>query len=319
MLSRRAAVYLAQRLILVLLTTLVVSSAVFIGIHLLPGSPFVTTQRRSPQTVAMLNRVYHLNLPLVQQYRIFLTGLLHGNLGQSLIYRGEEITPLLVREATVSAEIGAVAVLFTVIIGGALGTVAALRQNSWVDYLATSTAVVGYSVPNFVTASVFVIVLGVWLYNLTGGAAYYAIGWQGVYGTLPQVAIPAFALGFPFASIVARLTRASLVEALHQDYIRTARAKGVSRRAIVLRHGLRNALIPVLSIMGTLALGLITGSVVVENIFGIPGLGHQFITSITNHDYNIVIAVFTLFAALVGLANLTVDILYTVVDPRIRF
>src|SRR5207253_2731261 len=180
-------------------------------------------------------------------------------------------------------------------------------------------AVVGYSLPNFVIASVLMLVFGVYLYNWTNGAFYYPIGWDGTYGTLQQIPVPAFALGFPYASFVARLTRASMLEVIGQDYIRTARAKGLRERVIIIRHGLRNALIPVVTILGPLTIGILTGGVVVENIFGIPGLGKEFATSILNRDYNIVIGVFTGYAALVGLANLGVDLLYVVIDPRIRY
>jgi ABC-type dipeptide/oligopeptide/nickel transport system permease component len=173
--------------------------------------------------------------------------------------------------------------------------------------------------PNFVIATFLLIVFGIWLDNVTNGAFFYSIGWSGTYGTPGQIWLPALALGLPYASIVARLTRASMLEVVRQDYVRTARAKGLTERAVVLRHALRNALIPVITILGPLVIGIITGSVVIENIFGIPGLGKEFVTSILNRDYNIVIGVFTMYAALVGIANLGVDLLYTVLDPRIRY
>ena len=152
-----------------------------------------------------------------------------------------------------------------------------------------------------------------------GGTIYYEVGWDGTYGKLGQIFIPAFALGFPYASIVARLTRASMLEVLKQDYVRTARAKGLTDRIVIIRHALRNALIPVVTILGPLTIGIITGSVVIENIFGIPGLGKEFVNSILSRDYNIVIGVFTFYAAAIGVANLLVDLLYTAIDPRIRY
>ena len=250
---------------------------------------------------------------------MFVAGILHGNLGESLVNRGIPITPLLLREASVSLEIGATALLFTIGLGMILGVIAAIRQNTWVDYLATATSVVGYSIPNFVTASVLVLFFAVYLYNWTGGAIYYEVGWDGTYGKLGQIFIPAFALGFPYASIVARLTRASMLEVLKQDYVRTARAKGLTNQIVIIRHALRNALIPVVTILGPLTIGIITGSVVIENIFGIPGLGKEFVNSILSRDYNIVIGVFTFYAGAIGLANLLVDLLYTAIDPRIRY
>jgi oligopeptide transport system permease protein len=179
--------------------------------------------------------------------------------------------------------------------------------------------VVGYSMPSFVTATFLLLLFGVVLADVTGGALYYPIHWTGTYGDIVQLSIPAFALGFPYASIVARLTRASMLEVIQQDYIRTARAKGLRERVVIIRHGLRNALIPVTTILGPLIIGIITGSVIIESIFAIPGLGKEFVDSILRHDYNITIGVFTIYAALVGVANLTVDVSYTVIDPRIRY
>jgi len=319
MFTRSALIYMGQRLLLIGFTTVAVSSLVFIGVHQLPGNAFISDRKINPGALAALLHHYNLALPLWDQYKLFVIGIFHGNLGESVINRGVQITPLLLREATVSAEVGGVALLFTIGFGVLLGVIAAIRQNTWVDYLATTTSVIGFSMPNFVIASALLVIFGVYLYNLTNGAIYYDIGWNGTYGTLGQLPIPAFALGFPYASIVARLTRASMLETIKQDYVRTARAKGLTNHVVIIRHALRNALIPVVTILGPLVLGIITGSVVIENIFGIPGLGKEFVESILNRDYNIVIGVFTFYAGLIGLANLLVDMLYTVIDPRIRY
>jgi len=319
MLSRRALIYLGERLVLIAFTAVAVSSIVFFGVHQLPGSAFLSDRRIDPAALAAILHHYHLDLPLWDQYRLFIAGILHGDLGESLVNRGIPITPLLLREASVSFEVGATALLFTIGLGMVLGVIAAIKQNTWVDYLATATSVIGYSMPNFVIASVLVLVFAVYLYNWSGGVLYYEVGWEGTYGTPGQILLPAFALGFPYASIVARLTRASMLEVLKQDYVRTARAKGLSDRIVIIRHALRNALIPVVTILGPLTIGIITGSVVIENIFGIPGLGKEFVTSILSRDYNIVIGVFTFYALAIGLANLLVDLLYTVIDPRIRY
>lgn len=310
--------YIGQRLLLIVFTMFAVSSIVFIGIHQLPGSVFVSERLKASQQAALLHQ-YGLDRPLWEQYRDFILGLLHGNLGISYVNQGLPITPLVVREATVSAEIGAAALLFTIGLGLLLGTFAAIRQNTWVDYLLTATSVVGYSMPNFVIATVLLLLFAVGLANLTGGDLYYAIGWPGTYGSLAAISIPAFALGFPYASVVARLTRASMLEVIRQDYIRTARAKGLVEQAVIIRHALRNALIPVVTILGPLVVGILTGSVVIENIFGIPGLGKEFVQSILNKDYSLVVGVFTMYAALVGLVNLIVDLIYPLLDPRIRY
>jgi oligopeptide transport system permease protein len=316
---RGTLLYVGQRTVLIVFTALAVSSIVFIGIHRLPGDAFVSERLRPSQEAALLHQ-YGLDRPLLVQYRDFMTNLiLHGDLGQSVAHRGVEITPLVLREASVSAEIGCAALVFTVGLGLLFGVAGAVRQNSWVDYALSATSVVGFSMPNFVIATFLLLVFGIWLENVTGGNFFYEIGWSGTYGNLGEIIVPAFALGFPYASFVARLTRASMLEVIRQDYIRTARAKGLAEQVVIVRHALRNALIPVVTILGPLVVGIITGSVVIENIFGIPGLGKEFVQSILNRDYNIVIGVFTGYAALIGLANLAVDLIYPLIDPRIRY
>jgi ABC-type dipeptide/oligopeptide/nickel transport system permease component len=318
MLSRGGLIYIGQRLVLVAFTSVAVSSIVFLGVHQLPGNAFLG-DRVNPQALAALMHRYNLDLPLWDQYRLFVTGVLHGDLGESLINRGVQITPLLLREATVSAEVGLTALFFTIGVGMLLGVIAAIRQNTWIDYVASATSVIGYSTPNFVIASLLILLFGVVFYNWSGGTFVYPIGWDGQYGTVWEIPLPAFALGMPYASIVARLTRASMLEVIRQDYVRTARAKGLVERLIIIRHALRNALIPVITIIGPLSIGIITGGVVIENIFGIPGLGKEFVQSILDRDYNIVIGVFSVYALAIGLVNLLVDLTYTILDPRIRY
>jgi ABC-type dipeptide/oligopeptide/nickel transport system permease component len=316
MFTKGTAIYVAQRLVLIAFTVLTVSSVVFLGIHRLPGDALIS-ERLKGQAYQILLHHYGLDQPLYVQYWNYITGVLHGNLGESLVNRGLEITPLVLRELGVSAEVGGLALVVTIGLGLILGVFAAVRQNTWLDYALTTTSVVGYSMPNFVIAAFLILVFGVWLQNVTGGTFFYQLGgWKGDFG---QLWLPAFALGFPYASIVARLTRASMLEVIRQDYIRTARAKGLRERVIIVRHALRNALIPVITILAPLVIGIITGSVVIENFFGIPGLGKEFAQSILNRDYAIVIGVFTMYAAMVGLANLLVDLAYVVIDPRIRY
>jgi oligopeptide transport system permease protein len=311
--------YIGQRAVLIAFTAVAVSSIVFIGIHHLPGDAFVSERLRPSQQAALLHQ-FGLDRPLWVQYKDFLGNLvLHGDLGESVQNRGTKITPLVLREATVSAEVGGSALVFTIGLGLLFGVFGAMRQNSWIDYLLTATSVVGYSMPSFVIATFLLLVFGIWLENLTGGSFFYGIGWSGTHGSLAEISVPAFALGFPYASFVARLTRASMLEVIRQDYIRTARAKGLVESIVIIRHALRNALIPVITILGPLVIGIITGSVVIENIFGIPGLGKEFVTSILNRDYNITVGVFTGYAAMIGLANLAVDLLYPLLDPRIRY
>lgn len=313
--SRGTLVYAAQRLVLITFTAIVVSSIVFIGVHQLPGTALASERANNPATEAALLHHYHLDIPWPQQYGLWLQGLVHGDLGESLTSRGTQITPLLLREAKVSLTLGLAAVLVTVLVGMSLGVLAAIKQNTWIDYTASTASVIGYSVPSFVWAFLLILLTVTGFYAWTGGQIYEDIGW----GKPEQIPVPAIALGLPYAAIVARLTRASMLEVIRQDYVRTAWAKGLSARVVILRHALRNALIPVATILGPLVTGIITGSVVIEFLFGIPGLGQEFVTSILSRDYNIVIGVFTFYAALVGLANLSVDLLYPVLDPRIRY
>jgi len=312
---RGTLLYIGQRLILIAITTVLVSSIVFLLLHQIPGNAFLNEPRTSPEALAEDLRHYGLDKPLHTQYLNWVGGVIHGNLGESLINRDVQITPLLIRETSVSATVGFFALIVTVGLGLILGVIAALRQNTWVDYAASSAAVVGYSVPSFVIAIFALLVFGHYFYDWTQGTVYYNVGW----GDWTQIPVPAIALGLPYASYVARLTRASMLETIRTDYVRTAWAKGLKARVVVTRHALRNALIPVVTILGPLITGIITGSVVIENIFGIPGLGKEFVTSILARDYNIVIGVFTFYAALVGLANLTVDVIYPALDPRIRY
>jgi oligopeptide transport system permease protein len=313
--TRGTLIYIGQRFVLIALTALLVSSIVFIGVHQLPGNAFLTERRSTPAREAELLHHYGLDKSLPQQYLAWVSGVVRGDLGESLVNRGVQITPLLLRELRVSATLGLFAMLFTVVIGMSLGILAAVKQNTWVDYVASFSGTVGYSMPNFVTATLLILLTVTGFYAWTGGAFYEDIGW----GKPEQVIVPAIALGLYPTAIISRLTRASMLEVIRQDYVRTAWAKGLRSRVVVIRHALRNALIPVVTILGPIATSVITGSIVIEFIFGIPGLGKEFVTSIFNRDYNIVIGVFTFYAILVGLANLAVDLIYPMLDPRIRY
>src|ERR1700674_1467475 len=312
---RGTLIYVSQRLVLIAVTTVLVSSIVFLLLHQIPGNAFLNETRQNQQSIAAQRHYYGLDLPPPTQSINRVPRVPHGHPAESLVNRGVQITPPPVRETSVRATVGFFALLVTIGLGLILGVVAALRQNTWVDYIASSASVVGYSIPSFVIAIFGLLIFGHYLFIWTGGSFFYQPGW----GKLEQIPVPALALGLPYASYVARLTRASMLETIRTDYVRTAWAKGLKARVVVLRHALRNALIPVVTILGPLVTGIITGSVVIENIFGIPGLGKEFVTSILARDYNIVIGVFTFYAALVGLANLSVDVIYPILDPRIRY
>ena len=314
--TRGTLIYIGQRLLLITLTALIVSSVVFIGVHQLPGNAFLSERRTNPAAQAALLHHYGLDLPWPVQYLNWLTAVLfHGDLGESLVNRGVKITPLVLREAGTSATLGFWAMVFTITLGMSLGILAAVKQNTILDYVASFCAVIGYSMPSFVTATFLVLLTVTGFYAWSGGMIYENIGW----GKPEQIPVPAISLGLLPSAIIFRLTRASMLEVIRQDYVRTAWAKGLRSRIVVIRHALRNALIPVITILGPITTSVITGSIVIEYIFGIPGLGKEFINSIANRDYNIVIGVFTFYAILVGLANLLVDLVYPILDPRIRY
>jgi oligopeptide transport system permease protein len=318
MLTRGTLIYIGQRLLLIGFTIVVVSFGVFAAVHSLPGNAFVSEKLHGAALDQVLHQ-YGLDRPIPVQYWDYLRNILHGDFGISFVIQNQPITPIVIRELSVSMMLGGTALLITLGMGTLFGVIAAVKQNTWVDYTLTTFAVIGYSIPSFVLASVFILVFGLFLFNVTGGAFYYPLHWDGTYGTITELSVPAFALGLYTSGQVTRITRAAMLDVLHQDYIRTARAKGVRNWRVVLRHAFRNALIPVISIAGPLVITIIVGSVVIETIFGIPGLGKEFVESITRHDYNIAVACFTLFAALIGFANLAVDLAYTAVDPRIRY
>lgn len=318
MLTRGTAVYILQRLALIGFTVVAVSFLVFAMVHSLPGNAFVSERLRGAALQALLHS-YGLDQPIPIQYWNWLKGVVHGDFGVSFVIRDEPITPIVIRELSVSALLGGVALLITLGIGTLFGVLAAVRQNTWVDYVLTTFAVIGYSIPSFVLASLFILFFGVFLFNATHGAFYYPLEWTGTYGTPAELSVPALALGLYTSGQVTRITRASMLDVIQQDYIRTARAKGLRNSVVTIRHAFRNALIPVISIAGPLVITIIVGSVVIENLFGIPGLGKEFVSSITNHDYNIAVACFTLYAALIGFVNLAVDLAYAAVDPRIRY
>lgn len=318
MLTRGTLIYIGQRLLLIAFTVTAVSFAVFAAVHSLPGNAFVNEHLHGAALKQVLHQ-YGLDLPIPIQYWNWLKNVVHGDFGISFVIQNESITPIVVREFTVSAMLGGAALLITLGVGTLFGVLAAVRQNTWVDYTLTTFAVVGYSIPSFVLASVFILVFGVFFFNLTHGAFYYPLNWTGTYGNIEELSIPAIALGLYTSGQVTRITRAAMLDVIQQDYIRTARAKGLRQRSVVLRHAFRNALIPVVSIAGPLIITIIVGSVVIENLFGIPGLGKEFVSSITRSDYNIAVAVFTMFALMIGLANLIVDLAYAAIDPRIRY
>ncbi len=302
--------FVVQRLVVAIPTLFVVITAAFFMMRAAPGNPFSTDRKLPPAIEKNIEAKYHFDRPLYVQYAEYVGGVLHGDLGPSLKYRDKTVLDIIGQNWIVSFKIGLAAFVLMVILGVTLGVIAALRQNGPADHVVMSIAIVGICIPTFVTAPLLQLVFGSELGWLPIGA------WDG--GALPNLVMPVIVLAAPQVAIISRLTRAGMIEALHSNYVRTARAKGLPEFDIVVRHALRAAVLPLVSYLGPAFAGLMTGSLVVERIFGLPGLGKFFVNSALQRDYTVVMGMVIFFAALVIVLNLVSDVLYAVLDPRVR-
>ena len=309
----RAAVirYILRRLLTAIPTILVIITASFFLMRVAPGGPFDRDRPLEATVRANLDAAYGFDLPLWQQYLKYMANLVQGDLGPSFIYRDLTVAELLAAGLPVSVQLGGLALVLALIVGVALGTLAAVRQNRPADYAVTAAATFGVTVPNFVVGPILSLIFGVMLGVLPAG------GWNG--GAWPNLVLPVVTLALPQIAVIARLTRASLIEQLRANHVRTARAYGLPGRTVVVRHALRSALLPVVSYLGPAAAALLTGSVVVETIFGVPGVGRYFVQGALNRDYTLVMGTVVLIAVFVVLFNLIVDLLYAALDPRVRY
>ena len=302
--------YALLRLLGAIPTLLLVIVLAFLMVHAAPGGPFDDERVLPPETRAALEAAYSLDEPLHQQFLAYLSRLAHGDLGPSYRYRDHTVGELIGSAFPVSLKLGAMAMLLAVGIGVTAGSLAALRRNTALDRAVMAMAMTGISIPVFVIAPLLVLFLAVKLQWLPAG-------WSGNEGP-GRFVLPVIALALPQIAYIARLTRASMIDVLASDFVRTARAQGLSTLAIVRYHALKPAMLPVLSYMGPAIAAILTGSVVVEEIFGIPGLGQFFVRGALNRDYTLVLGIVIFYAALVVLLNLVVDLLYGLIDPRIR-
>lgn len=303
--------FACKRLLGAVPTLLLLITLAFFLMRAAPGGPFDRERALPPQIESALRAEYHLDQPLWRQYLGYLGGLVRGDLGPSFQYSGFSVAELIAAGAPVSLRLGACAMLLAVLCGGALGCIAALRRNSPLDRLLMTLAMLGISVPNYVVAPLLVLLFAIGLGWLPAG------GW-GAHG-LADAVLPVLALALPQVATIARLMRASMIEVLGAPWIRTARAKGLPPRLIVWRHALKPALLPLLSYLGPAAAGVMTGSVVIEQVFGIPGIGRYFVQAALNRDYTLVLGVVIFYGALIILFNFVVDLLYGLLDPRVRF
>lgn len=303
--------YSLRRLLGAIPTLLILVTVAFFMMRVAPGGPFDSEKVLPPEVQANLDRMYHLDEPLPKQYLRYMGNVLRGDLGPSFQYRDWTVNELIARGLPVSARIGGSAILLALLLGVLAGTVAALRQNSPADYAVMTAAMTGISIPTFVMAPLLILVFAVHLGWLPAG------GWSG--GALRNTVLPVIVLALPGLAYVARLTRGSMIEVLRSNYIRTARAKGLPERTVILRHALKPALLPVVSYIGPAAAALLTGSLVVEQIFGLPGVGRYFIQGALNRDYTLVMGVVILYGAFVIVLNLVVDLLYAWLDPKVKY
>jgi len=285
--------------------------------HIAPGSPWDKEGRQlSAASVHNLNVKYGLDQPIWTQFGLYLWNVLHFDFGTSFQHPGQSVNELIGATWPASAVLGAVSFVVIVVFGVLLGVVAALRQNSFVDYTAVALATVGASVPNFVVGIVLIIVLSNTLYTLTNATFFLPTG--GYPQDLLHMIMPVATLSFLPIAYLARLTRSSTLDSLRQDFVRTAWAKGLRERLVVTRHVLKNSLIPVVTVAGPLFAGLITGSVIVETIFQVPGIGRSYVQSIEARDYPMILGTTVLFSVVIAIANLVVDVMYVFIDPRVR-
>ncbi len=299
--------YIGKRLLTSLITVWAVVTIVFFLVRMMPGGPF-DGEKTTPEMKAQLNEKYGLDKPVGEQYAIYMRNLLKGDFGKSTKYKGRDVITTIKKSFPNSAKVGAVSIAFSVAVGVSLGIVAALKAGKWPDYVCMILATIGITIPSFVMGTFLI-------YIFTVKA-----------GVLPATGLskpknyimPVLALSGSSMAFITRLTRSKLMDVLKSDYIRTAKAKGLSGKSVIFKHALRNSLIPVVTYLGPLVAGVLTGSFVVEKIFAIPGLGNEFTLSITNRDYTSLLGVTAFYCTLIVICNLLVDIVYVLIDPRIK-
>lgn len=300
--------YLIKRIGLALVTIWAVITITFMLMHSIPGNPFRSESKMPPAVYENLQAKYGLDKPESEQYVIYLQNLLKGDLGDSMKSRVETVNDMVSRGFPVSAQLGLQALLIAIVFGPALGVLAALYQNKFPDYISMIIAIIGISVPSFIMGTLLI-------QFVARNVSFFPIGG---WGTWRHSLLPSFAMALMPLATMARLMRSSMLEVLGQDYIKTARSKGIAKSAVILKHAVRNAILPVISILGTTISNLLVGSFVIEKIFGIPGLGRFFVQSISNRDYTLIMGTTIFYAAILIVMLLIVDIAYMLIDPRIK-
>jgi len=309
--------YALKRFLGAVPTLFIIVTVAFFMMRAAPGGPFDSARKLPPEIERNVEAAYNLDKPLIVQYGIYLERLAQGDLGPSFKNKDFTVAQLIGIGLPVSMRLGLLAMALATSLGVSLGVWAALRQNHWQDYSVMTVAMFGITIPTFVTAPVLTLIFGVYGVHILGLEFNLPVGgWNG--GAWRNLVLPVVVLSLPQIAIIARLTRGSMIEVLHSNYIRTAKAKGLSASAVVLRHALRAALLPLVSYLGPAVAGILTGSLIVEEIFGVPGIGRYFIQAALNRDYTLVMGVVICYAALIVLLNFVADMIYGLLDPRVR-
>ena len=301
--------YIFKRLLLGVVTLFILATITFFGMHAMPGSPFTQDNKvLSAETYAAMEAKYGLDKPVGEQYVIYLKNALHGDFGESISKKGQQVSSIIVQRFPVTAQLGVIAFAFSMIFGIAFGIISALTKHRWVNSLITVMATLGVSIPGFLLAMMLMILFGV------------KLGWLPIVGLSDwkSYIMPSLALSFGALSTVTRLTRSSLRDVMGSDYITLARSKGTKEIWVIIKHGLKNALLPVITYAGPMFASLITGSLVIETLFSNPGIGKEFTSSISNRDYTLCMGLTIFFGLLVIIMNLVSDIAAAIVDPRIK-
>ncbi len=311
------AAYAFRRFLGALPTLFVIITLTFFMMHAAPGGPFDSNRRLPPEVEHNIEAAYNLDKPVYQQYLIYLSRLAHGDLGPSFKNKDFTVNQLIGIGLPVSARLGLSAMSLALILGSLMGIYAALKQNRWQDYSVMTLAMAGITIPTFVTAPILTLLFGIYGVTFFGHDISLPVGgWNG--GALRNMILPVTVLALPQIAVISRLMRGSMVEVLRANYIRTARAKGVPTARIVMRHALRAAILPLVSYLGPATAALLTGSLIVEEIFGLPGIGRYFVQGALDRDYTLVLGVVVCYAGLIILLNFVADIALGLLDPRIR-
>lgn len=306
--------YIIKRLFYAFLTLLTLVTITFFMMRLLPGDPFIGEKVIPETTMKALNAKYGLDKPMWQQLLIYVGNVFRGDLGISMYYNNRSVNEIISLAFPYSFDLGIRALIFSVTIGVSLGIVAAVKRGTKWDTISMLLAIIGVSVPSFIVGSLLQYFLGLRLFQWTGLRIFPITGWDSFSSTL----LPAFALSFGSMATISRLMRTSMLDVLGQDYIKTAKSKGLSQKKVIWKHAVRNAIMPVITVLGPIAAFVLTGAFVVENIFSIPGMGKFFVNSIRVQDYTMISGITLFFGAFLVIANLLVDLAYGFIDPRVK-